>query len=81
ATNSDIALCRQNTQLQPLFSLWSCRLCARLEEYVLAGRYGPMQVYQEFAHVIVDIAVTQPGEFFNINSMADLAQAEQLIPD
>ncbi len=77
-SNAEVALCRSGEQLQPLFSLWSLQLHDRIEACVLAGYFGPKQVYEQFSHVIVDIDSTHPGIFFNINSPEDLRQAEAL---
>ena len=77
--DSDVIVCRTGAQLQPLFSLWSCRLLERLQQAVAQGLFGPMQILPKLRHRMLDIASDRPGAFLNINSKLDLAAARQLI--
>ena len=78
-SNSEVACCRCDQQLQPLFSLWSLDTLAVLDAALNRGIFGPKLLLPEMKSVIVDFKKIEPGYFFNINSEKSLTAATQLI--
>ena len=79
--SQDLALaqCVTNKQnkWQPLHSLWSLDLCAKLEQQLQTQQYRVMQFIKQQRFVAVDFS--SELEFSNLNSPADLAKLEQAL--
>lgn len=75
----EVAWCQTDTQIQPLFSLWSFKLLAALEQSIHAGVCGPSLFFQNHPSQKVVLPPQDPGMFHNINTLEELAQAEKFI--
>lgn len=69
------AAARDETGLQPTFSIWHRDLLADLETAVLGGMAGFRQFLGGHAYAAVDWPAADPGPFFNINDRAALERA------
>lgn len=67
-------------RLQPVFSLWSCRLHGEVDTAVTVGALaGFHQFLDRHEHGVVEWPEQVVNPFFNINDRAALAEAERLI--
>ena len=78
-SDSEVAWCRCEGQLQPLFSLWSLNTLPKLESAIAKGLYGPKLVIPSLRNTLVEFNKLEAGYFLNINSEELLANAQKLI--
>lgn len=79
-TDRPVAVARYQGSLQPVFSLWSQATLPVIRAAVLdQQRGGLMSLLDEVPHVAVDWPEQAPDPFFNVNTPADLEQAERLL--
>lgn len=78
-SESEVAWCQYQDQVQPLFSLWSLHTLPVLQAAIAEGIYGPKLLIPSMKNILVDITTVKPGYFLNINSEDDLAEAESLL--
>ncbi len=74
-----IAYCSIQDHIQPLFSVWNMQLIPEIKAAIDRGIFGPKLLFGDIENVQVDIRSSRPGSFLNINSIADLHQAERTI--
>ena len=79
ASNSLVACCVCDNQIQPLFSLWSLDSMECIESAISRGIFGPKLIFPEISNVLVKIPFEDPGYFLNINSEESLSRAKRLI--
>lgn len=78
-TQSQVAYCVCEGQIQPLFSLWSMEAMANIESAINRGIFGPKLLFPELRTVMVEIPLADPGYFLNINSQESLSRAKKVI--
>lgn len=78
-TQSQVACCVCDGQIQPLFSLWSLETIDSIALAINRGIFGPKLLFPELRSVTVEIPFTDPGYFLNINSEESLNRAKVLI--
>ncbi len=67
---------------QPVFSLWHLDSLPSVKEAVLdRGQGGLMRLLDHLPHAVVDWPVQSPNPFFNVNTPADMAEAERQVDD
>lgn len=64
-------------RIQPLFSLWRVSLTETIREAIEAGLYGPKLIFDAVNAMGVSCEGSEPLDFFNINSSAELEAATQ----
>lgn len=81
-TGQPVAVARYGGIAQPVFSLWSLGVLPEIRRAVLEqGRGGLMQLLDELPHTLVDWPAQEPNPFFNVNTQAELAEAERLLDE
>lgn len=78
-SQSQVACCVCDNQIQPLFSLWKLETIKPIGAAISRGVFGPKLVFPEISSVMVEIPPDDPGYFLNINSAESLARAESVI--
>ncbi len=78
-TGAQVAICKSDEQLQPLFSLWSTTTQDILEKAILENLCGPKLILPRLNSVAVQFADLSTGDFLNINTPEDLSTMERLI--
>lgn len=73
-----LAIAQANQQVQPLFSLWSLATAPILAKAISENLFGPKLVMPRIAHVVVTVNQDSPADFFNINTVADLAKVNSM---
>jgi molybdopterin-guanine dinucleotide biosynthesis protein A len=73
-----VAWCQTGNQIQPLFSLWPFSLLPNLKSAIAKGVHGPRLFFRNHPHSILQLPAAEAPLFFNINTPADLAAAEQM---
>jgi molybdopterin-guanine dinucleotide biosynthesis protein A len=72
-----VAVATASGRMQPVFALWSTAVATRLREAIVEREQrGVGRFLRELPHVCVDWPVGEADPFFNINTPADLRQAE-----
>lgn len=75
-----VAAARYDGVVQPTFSLWSVKALPAVRRTVLdLGAGGLMRMLDALQHTCVDWPAAEPPPFFNVNTPADLADAERLL--
>ncbi|NND45808.1 MAG: molybdenum cofactor guanylyltransferase [Xanthomonadales bacterium] len=75
-----VAAARYDGVVQPTFSLWSLETLPAVRRTVLdQGAGGLMRMLDGLQHACVDWPAAEPPPFFNVNTPADLAEAERLL--
>ena len=75
-----VSVVRYEQVVQPTFSLWNLAVFPQVHDAVMSsGRGGLMSMLDHLPHVSVDWPVEPVPPFFNVNTPADLAMAEQLL--
>lgn len=78
-TGAEVALCKCDGQLQPLFSLWSVDTLPVLARAIQDGLYGPKLVLPRLRSIEVDIPKCHAADFHNVNTEADLLMVSGLL--
>ena len=78
-TNAMISWIKTNSQLQPLFSLWSLQLLEDLRLALANGAYSPMLYIQGQSNALVHLNNSPEKYFFNINTPEDLQYAARFV--
>lgn len=73
------AVARSAGHLHPVCCLWRVPALGRLDDYVATGKRSLHGLAEAATYVAVDWASQPRDPFFNINSEADLAEAERLL--
>lgn len=73
------AMATSNDQSHPSCTLWRVEAAASLPAYVAAGRGSLHGFAEAVGFVAVDWPILTGDPFFNINSAADLAMAEEML--
>lgn len=72
-----VAVATASGRMQPVFALWSTAVATRLRKAIVEREQrGVGRFLRELPHVCVDWPVGEADPFFNINTPADLRQAE-----
>ena len=80
ANDADIACVRYQGFAQPTFSLWHKRVLPAVEKTLLVKKQGGFKpLLKELKTVYFDWPEQPLNPFFNINTPADLAEAERLL--
>jgi len=79
ATNADIAVASSGGQPHPVVALWPVALAEELRRFVNEGGRKVTEFAAHYNVVHVDFPVVDIDPFFNINSPADLEQAESAV--
>ncbi|MBT6114207.1 MAG: molybdenum cofactor guanylyltransferase [Porticoccaceae bacterium] len=80
ANDADIACVRYQGFAQPTFSLWHKRVLPAVEKTLLVKKQGGFKpLLKELNTVYFDWPEQPLNPFFNINTPADLAEAERLL--
>lgn len=74
--STQVAYLSSNGQWQPLFSLWSLALEDTIAATLRNGLYSPMALIRSLPNSLVNIANSEPGDFENLNTPQDLANAQ-----
>lgn len=77
-TGAQVAICKSDEQLQPLFSLWSTTTQDILEKAILENLCGPKLILPRLNSVEVQFADLSARDFLNINTPEDLSAMERL---
>ena len=75
------ALARYADRLHPACSLWHTGSVSLLPKYLLTGRRSLIGFAEMLGHATVTIPPGAIDPFFNINTVDDLARAEQILAD
>ena len=59
-------------RIQPLFSLWDVTLKQSLYSHLLKKKYKVESFFNEHSFEVVDLEITDPPSFFNINRVSDI---------
>lgn len=70
---------KTGTQPQPLFSLWPADIASALAAAVSSGCRGPLQYFENHPNLVLELPATTQLSFLNINTPAELDQAERVI--
>lgn len=75
------AIAASGGQLHPVCGLWRTRAVDEIAAYLESGRRSLHGFAAQVGFVEVDWPAATPDPFFNINTNADLAEAERLLGD
>ena len=73
-----VAVARDDSGLQPAFSLWHRDVLANIDRAVRSGMAGFRQFLEGNPHAAVDWPEVDPAPFFNINDHAALERAKTM---
>lgn len=76
-SGAQVALCKTEGELQPLFSLWSLAVQPVLARSIAENLCGPKLILSRLKTVEVPFEITSPADFANINTPADLLAMER----
>ncbi len=80
ATDSDVAMVSYEGEWQPTFSLWHRRVSATITSSINTEQsIGLKAMAKQLKTAVVEWRTASPPPFFNINTPADLARAEELL--
>ncbi len=80
ATDSDVAMVSYEGVWQPTFSLWHRRVAPQIAANIkLEQPAGLKAMARQLKTAVVEWPLANPAPFFNINTLADLSRAEELL--
>lgn len=76
---AQLAVCRCEQQIQPLFSLWSLDCLPVIAQAIEEGLYGPKLMLPRLPSIEVDIPRQHAADFYNVNSEENLTELTELL--